>query len=59
MWMMLCRDCAWTSGRLMTKEAADILGQLHAIEKSGHTVLIKSAGRTAPSEPEPPIDLWR
>ncbi len=41
MWRTECQQCKWTSGDRITKEAADILGELHVQDNPGHVVTIK------------------
>ncbi len=37
-WNSVCRDCTWTSGALVCREAADVQGRLHTCENPDHSV---------------------
>jgi hypothetical protein len=41
MWTAACGDCEWTSGKRITKAAAEVMGQLHEEDHPGHSVVIK------------------
>ncbi len=52
MWITVCYDCAWTSGKLAHRETAAKFGWVHQAHRPGHIVLTKRtadrlAGRLA------------
>ena len=58
MWQVTCRNCRWTSGNRIIKNAAEILGRLHEEDDPGHAVELKevSTFKTGTESPEPAED---
>jgi len=51
MWTTACRNCGWTSGKCVIKDAA--LGQLHEQDHPGHGVVLQEVpdGSSPPQRP--------
>ncbi len=40
MWKTTCRECRWTSGSRLIKNAAEIVGECHTEDHPGHNVTL-------------------